>query len=209
MDIEKALAEIGEIRHRLSAQSRFQGLGPVAVALTGIMSFVTGVALQQFPHTLAASAAHYALTWMLVAMVGAALIGVHVLLRSRSIHGCDSGLMLNRIFEQLMPAVFVAIVVTAVFFRSMPHWLGALPGIWLLLASLSLFAATDSLGRRIRWVGMWYFVAGAIALSIGVEQPDLTPSPWLLALPFTVGQLALAVVVAVESRDIRLVNNAD
>lgn len=198
MDLDKALSEIGEIRSRLAEQALFLGFGPVVVAVSGVFAALVGLVQTLMPLRFAADRGEFMKVWILATVVAGLLITGHMLLRVRRLHGEHGGRMLNRIFEQLMPAVFASVVVTAIFFRFAPEMLNMLPGLWLLLASLAVFAMSPGLGRFIRFVAFWYFICGATVLVIGLMQPDAVLSPWVMAIPFMVGQLAMAAALKVE-----------
>jgi len=59
--------------------------------------------------------------------------------------------------------------------------------------SLGIFASCRFLPRQMFIVGIWYLAAGltCLALSGGVE----TVSPWLMGIPFGIGQLLVAAVL--------------
>jgi len=68
-----------------------------------------------------------------------------------------------------------------------------LPGLWLVLVSLGLFAAVPSLPRGIMLAAGWYFVAGCTVLMLSAAGASL--SPWMMGVPFAVGQVLLAAVI--------------
>jgi len=200
MDLNKALSEISEIRSHLAGQELFQGFGPASVACTGLLAMLVAGAQILMPESLAADQSGFVLCWVFAAFVASLFIAAHMWYRAKELHGTQSGAMLNRIFEQLMPPVFVVVVVTVVFVRFAQPMLNALPGFWLLMAALAVFAMASSLGSRMRIVGVWYFLSGATVLLIGLLQPQAVLSPWLLGLPFLIGQLAMAAVLKLENR---------
>jgi len=200
MDINKALSEIDEIRSCLAGHTLFQGFGPVAIACTGVLAGLLGIAQQLMPQALASGQMHYLLVWVFATIVASVFITGHMWFRSRALHGTQSGVMLNRLFEQLVPPVFVTLVVTIVFLHSAADAMNALPGIWLLMAALASFAMASSLGNRMRLVGIWYLLSGSTVLALGLQQPETVLSTWLLAIPFMVGQLSMAAVLKLESQ---------
>ncbi len=202
MDLDKALSEIDEIRNHMAEQALFQGFGPVSVACTGVLALLLALAQVLFAEKLAATREEFLLTWVFATVIASIFITAHMWYRARSLHGTQSGAMLNRIFEQLVPPVFTVFVVTVAFIQFANAAINALPGLWLLLAALASFAMASSLGNRMRFVGVWYFIAGTIVLVAGLQQPGDTISPWFLGLPFLIGQLCMAVVLKLESRSL-------
>ena len=199
MDLDKALSEISEIRSHLAGQELFQGFGPASVACTGLFAMFVAMAQTAMPASLAADQRGFILFWVFAAFVASLFITAHMWHRAKELHGTQSGAMLNRIFEQLVPPVFVVVVITMVFVRFAEPLLNALPGLWLLMAALAAFAMASSLGSRMRIVGVWYFLCGATVLLVGLQQPQIVLSPWLLGVPFLIGQLAMAVVLKLEN----------
>jgi len=200
MDLDKALSEINQIRGHLAGQELFQGFGPVSVACTGILSILLSLLQVLVPEHLAANRLDFILIWVFGTFIASLFMTAHMWYRSKELHGTQSGAMLNRLFEQLMPPVFAVVVMTVVFIQCAEPLINALPGLWLLMAALSSFAMASSLGNGMRFVGVWYFICGATVLIIGLNQPETVLSPWLLGVPFLIGQLSMAAVLKFESR---------
>ena len=68
-----------------------------------------------------------------------------------------------------------------------------LPGLWQLLFSLGVFASRRFLPTPMVWVGIWYLVCGLASLMI--ESGTTTFSPWIMGIPFGIGQLLVAAVL--------------
>jgi hypothetical protein len=62
-----------------------------------------------------------------------------------------------------------------------------------LLLSVGLFAAARNLVQGVKLVAAWYFVTAFVVLLLSMKNELL--SPWLMAVPFTCGQLLMAVVL--------------
>lgn len=200
MDLDKALSEIDEIRSHLAGQVLFQGFGPVSVACTGLFAVLVALAQVLMPTVLASDRLEFLLVWVFATCIASMFITAHMWHRAKELHGTQSGAMLNRLFEQLMPPVFVVLVITAAFFKFAQSPINALPGLWLLMAALASFAMASSLGNRLRIVGVWYFLTGAAVLVIGLNKPEIVLSPWLLGVPFLIGQLSMAAILKLENR---------
>jgi len=202
MDIDKALSEIGEIRSQMAGQALFQGFGPVCVACTGVLAGVTALAQSFFSKALANEQSVYLMVWIAVTVICSVFVAAHMWFRANALHGTQSGAMLNRIFEQLVPPLSAVLVITVAFMQFAPSATNALPGLWLMMAALATFSMASSLGNRMRLVGVWYFISGAVVLVLGLNEPLLVMSPWVLGVPFLIGQLAMAAVLKLESRNI-------
>jgi len=199
VDLDKALSEIGEIRSQMARQVLFQGFGPVAVVCTGVLALVFVVAQVLAPAVLCASPLNFVFAWVGITFVASIFIVAHMWHRSRLLHGTQSGALLNQVFEQLVPPVCATIAVTWVFTQFSESLANVLPGLWLMFAALACFSMAASLGNRMRFVGGWYFVCGSVVLIAGLKQPLDVLSPWLLAIPFFIGQIAMALVLKLET----------
>jgi hypothetical protein len=73
-----------------------------------------------------------------------------------------------------------------------------LPGLWQVVFSLGVFSSCQFLPRAIFAVGVWYLAAGLICLALG--NGAWTLSPWIMGVPFGVGQLLVAVVLQLDYR---------
>jgi hypothetical protein len=49
------------------------------------------------------------------------------------------------------------------------------------------------LPRSVAWASAWYLLSGATVLALAASTR--TPTPWMMGLPFGVGQLILAILL--------------
>jgi hypothetical protein len=190
-DIDKALADISSIKSQLAAGTMFRGFGPAVMALTGLIAL--SVAAVQAWVSPPATPQTYVAAWVITAGAAIMLSGVEVIARTRRQHGGLADAILINALEQFLPAAFAGIALTAVIWTFAPAVLWTLPGLWQVLVSLGLFAAGRTLPREVRWVAGWYMVTGCAALALTASSPAL--NPWVMGLPFGIGQLALAAVL--------------
>ena len=97
------------------------------------------------------------------------------------------------VVEQMLPALVAGALVTAGLLRWAPHAGGLLPGLWQLLFALGIFASCRHLPRGIVAIGCWYLATGFLCLRLSEGAQAL--SPWLMAVPFGLGQLAAAAIL--------------
>jgi hypothetical protein len=95
--------------------------------------------------------------------------------------------------EGFLPAGGAGLCLGLVFARFAPDQLWMLPGLWQVLVGLGLFASARILPRTVPLAGAWYLLAGLTVLAFASEARHL--SPWLMGLPFAVGQGLLAVII--------------
>jgi hypothetical protein len=67
-----------------------------------------------------------------------------------------------------------------------------------MLIALVGFASVSSLPRAIVWPAGWYFVCATVVLVLAAR--DGTLSPWMMGVPFGVGQLIVAATLHRDSR---------
>lgn len=192
-DVDRALADITSIRSHLAAGTLFRGFGPAVVAATGGLAIVTAAAQSVWRDELAHEPLTFILCWVVTALVGSGLIGAEMLARSRRHHaGLADAMILNAI-GQFLPAGLAGAALACVLLRFAPETLWMLPGLWQVLVALGIFASLRCLPRAVASVGAWYFAAGLGTLIVASSEQSL--SPWLMGLPFAVGQLLMAAVL--------------
>jgi len=192
-ELDKALADIGDIRSRMAVGTTFQGFGPTVITMTGLLALALGALQTLMPAVLVISNSTYLGAWIVLACLCALLIGVEMVARSHRIHGGLADAMLANAVEQFLPAAVGGIMLTTVLFRFQAELLWMLPGLWQLLLAVGLFASARNLVRGVKLVAGWYFVSAFVVLVMSMETSVL--SPWLMALPFFVGQLMMAAVL--------------
>ena len=191
-DLHKALADIGNIRLQLAAGTMFRGFGPSVIALTGVLALVTAAVQALWPDA-HPDAIVFLGTWVSVAIVAAALIGIEMLARTRRHHAGLADAALFNAVEHFVPFGAAGAVIGAILLRFAPDTAWMLPGLWQMLIGLGLFAALRFLPRSVAIAGAWYFLAGAAVLMLSSETRSL--SPWAMGVPFGIGQLLLALIL--------------
>lgn len=192
-DLDRALADIANIRSHLAAGTMFRGFGPAVVAVTGLLAIATAGARAIWPEILAGDALTMLIGWLVTAVVSALLVLAEMLARSRRHHGGLADAMIWNAIQQFLPAGFAGGAVGLVLARFAPDSLWILPGLWQILVALGIFASLRTMPSAIALVGAWYFVAG-IAVMIIASSAD-TLSPWVMGLPFAAGQFLMAAVL--------------
>ena len=82
-----------------------------------------------------------------------------------------------------------------------------LPGLWQIVFSLGFFASCRLLPRPMFAVGVWYLAAGLASLAFASGAHAF--SPWAMAVPFGIGQLADGRVVLYRGRPERSMPKPD
>jgi len=192
-DIDRALADISDMRNQLAAGTMFRGFGPAVMALSSGLAGTAAISQSLWPDLLTADNTTYLLTWLVMAAIAVSLICAEVYARSHRHHGGLADAIVLNAFEQFLPAGFAGLATTVVIWKFAPQALWTLPGLWQVFLALGIFAGARSLPRAVRWIGGWYFVSGFTVLMLASSVTTL--SPWLMGVPFTLGQLALGGVL--------------
>lgn len=188
-DLDKALADILEIRTQLAAGTAFRGYGPGAAALTGVIALAMA-ATQSFFVTDAAEPLTFFTGWIAAAALAAVVIGVEMVARTRRHHAGLADEMLFNAAQQFLPALAVGVLLLIALWTFAPDTMWMLPGLWQILVGLGIFASLRTMPRNFVLGGAWYVVAGFVVLMLAAETRVL--SPWLMGIPFGVGQLLIA-----------------
>jgi hypothetical protein len=171
----------------------FRGYRSWTVGFSGVVGLAAAVA-QAFwlPEPTQRLSAYLAL-WIGVAAVNVAVIGAEIWMRAQA-----SGSVVTRratlfAIEQFLPSLVVGGMLTLVIFRRAGQVAWMLPGLWALVFSLGIFASCRLLHRAVSLAGLWYLACGLLALAWG--QGEAALSPWLMGVPFGVGQILTAVIL--------------
>jgi hypothetical protein len=193
MELRDALTQISEIRRQVARTEVFRGYKSLPVAFSGALAVAAAV-FQEFwiPDPSKAIGAYLTL-WLGAALVSALAAGVEMALRywrtDSAIHRDITWLAL----EQFLPAIFAGGLLTLVLALSAPESLWLLPGLWQILFSLGIFASYRLLPRATWSVALFYMITGILCVSFARDQYAL--SPWVMGVPFGLGQLCAAAVL--------------
>lgn len=193
-ELQRALSDIHSIRNQVARGTEFRGYGPASIALSGLLAMVVAAVQTQW------AARHgkidlsvWVAVWAGTAAVSVLLTGIDTFARARRVHLGFAREMIQSAVEQFLPAVMVGFLLTVVMMRVAPQDCWMLPGLWELIFSLGVFASCRFLPRQMFAVGVWYLAAGLFCLAAGSSARAL--SPWMMGIPFGVGQLLVAAVL--------------
>jgi hypothetical protein len=192
-DLEKALADISEIRSQMARGTEFRGYGPATLAATGGLALLAAFAQALWLPRPGAQVGLYVALWGATAVISVTLIGLDMVLRSRRMHSGLAQEMIWAAVEQFLPAGVAGGLLTLILLQYSPDDLWMLPGLWQIVFSLGVFACCRFLPRAIFAVGIWYLVAGLACLVFA--QGAYVLSPWAMGLPYGVGQLLVAAIL--------------
>ncbi len=200
-NLNEALAQISAIRSEIARGTEFHGYGPASVATSGLIALLVAACQAHWVKMASHDFRSYFSIWIATAAVSLTLTGIETVLRARRVHSSFASEMIYRAAEQFLPALAAGLLLSVVVIRFAPHAVWMLPGLWQVIFSLGVFASCRFLPRQMFLVGMWYLACGLICIGAGSEDSLL--SPWLMGVPFGIGQLLVAAVLRFGYREER------
>ena len=179
-NVDKALADISEIRSQMAAGRMFRGFGPAVVALTGVFAALLTSAQMIWPDALAPTELALLGWWIFAAFLSVIFIGIEMFALSRRYHGGLADSMITNAVQTFLPIGAVGAVIGFVVLKNAPDSAWLLPGLWQLLIAIGIFSSLKFLPKLVAIAGGWYFVAGAAVLIWGSLGQLLTPMTCLL-----------------------------
>ncbi len=186
-----ALSCLADIHAHLAKGEVYRGLESRPVLWSGVLGLAAGFAQPVlFPLV---DARLFVIYWLLVAGA-AALVGISGAVVSYLLDNDSVSRRRARIVAgQFAPCVAAGVFIPLALLGNLEHTVGLLPGLWAMLYALGLFAARPYLPHHLGWVGLYFLVAGTLLLQL--LPRDAVPSPWHIAVVFSIGQGALAFVL--------------
>jgi hypothetical protein len=197
-EVERAIAEIGDIRAKLAASTRFRGYAPEALVVVAAISLLVAVAQTLWPASLAYDNASQIVVWAVVLLGSFASVALEAAARSRRQHGEMGPAMLRGALSIIVPVVFTAVALGAGIALFSPAALWIVPAIWLFLIAIAVFSSRQTLPPAIIWAAAWYLASGTALIVLAGPEGRLTP--WMMGVPMTVGHLLVAWTLRSESR---------
>jgi hypothetical protein len=197
-DLDRALADISEIRSQLARGSEFRGYGAATLAATSGLAVLAALAQARWLPEPAKDPLAYIALWSAAATLSVIIIGMETVTRSRRMHSGLAQEMILSAVEQFLPAGLAGVLLTAVLFRFVPESLWMLPGLWQVVFALGVFGACRFLPRPMLAVGGWYLASALVCLVLA--RGPYAFSPWAMGAPFGIGQLMVASVLQYHAR---------
>jgi len=192
MQLGEALAQIGEIRSQMERVQAFRGYRSETVAASGLFALLAGLVQWTWIPAPATDFGRYLFVWLAAAMLSIVVAGGGIV-RRYSLATSSERARTRQAVAQFWPTLLVGGLTTAVIARSLPRALSMLPGLWMILFSLGVFASSSVLPRAVRWVGVFYVLCGLVAL--GLADSSWALHPCVMALPFAIGQFSSALIL--------------
>lgn len=190
MNVRDALSQIADIRQQVARAQSFRGYRAATTAMTGLIAIVTAlvhVSIAPPGHGLRVD--HYLYLWFAAAMLSLAIVGSEMWLRvRRSGSEMQRDLTLAAV-EQFTPALVTGLLLTIVITEFAWENVWMLPGLWMVLFAMGIYASRRVLPRFSSAVAGFYLLAGLTVLAM---HRDAGMRPWVMGSVFGVGQLMAA-----------------
>jgi len=194
-ELERALADIAEVRERLAAAQRFRGYSALAAAISGLFALVAG-AVQALLIGTPANAHDGRVYFAIWFVCCAASIAVN--------YGAIAQWFVNdasarerwqtrTVGLSILPAVILGAALSFASLRIQEF--GLLPGIWFGCYGVGLFASRLTIPRAVLPIAGAFVAIGAALL---FAPPPLSLQSWIPAVGFGLAQLMIAILVARE-----------
>jgi hypothetical protein len=196
MEVERALADLAEVRDRLASVQEFHGYSASAAALSGVIALIAGaVQWVVAPHPQSAADFQRYLTIWLACLAAALAINYGALLiwylRNARLH---ERRQTRTVGIAILPAIGLGAVLTL---AMIGHGLiGLLPGVWFASYGIGLFASRAMLPRGAIYAACAFGVAGAALILAPNDNAPL--AFWVMPAGFGIGQSVLGYLLSLD-----------
>lgn len=192
-DLDRALADIAEVRERLAGAQRFKGYSALAAGASGAFAVVAGIVqalLVGTPQGSHDGRIYFAIWFVCCAASIAVNYGAiaHWFVNDAS---ARERWQTRTVGLSILPAVVVGAAFSAALLQQ--ELFAFLPGIWFACYGVGLFASRLTVPRGVMGVAAAFTAAGIVML---FAPAAVTLQPWVLAAGFGAGQLTIAYLVA-------------
>lgn len=193
MNLQDAIAQIGEIQTQLERTQTFRGYRSVAVGTTGLLACAGSVVQSLWLTNPAGSVNKWLALWITIAAASVVIAGWELMQRVYDKESPYQSRASRSALKQFVPCLCAGIAVTWALLTAAPETAWALPGIWSVLFSMGVFSSLMILPRGGFTIALHFLLAGIICLRFG-NGPN-TLAPWTMFITFGVGQLVAASVL--------------
>jgi hypothetical protein len=197
VEVERALADLVEVRDRLASVQRFRGYSSRVAALMGAIAVLGGVVqLAVVPHPSSADDVRlYLGIWLSCLACALALYYGNLLgWRARN-SGRHARHQSRTVSLSILPALGLGAVLSlAVYLQGVP---AMLPGIWYACYGLGLFASRTLVPKGVMYVAAMFGLVGAALLLMPNQW--LAMAWWVMTAGFAIGQFWIARLIALET----------
>jgi len=198
MEVERALADLAEVRDRLASVQRYRGYAGQAAVVSGVLAVGAGLVqalVAPIPQTPDSLRAYYEI-WFACLFVALGInYGAGLLWYVRT-HVHQERRQTRTAGLTMLPAVLLGAVLTLALILHGIAWM--LPGVWYAVYGLGLIAARGMLPKEVSTVAIAFGVIGAMLLLSPNEALPL--SWWVMPLGFGIGQMLIGSFIISEAK---------
>jgi len=196
-ELERALADIAEVRERLAGVQRFRGYSAGAAILSGFFALAAGILqaiLVPSVQTAAEGRVYFAIWFVCCAASMAVNYGAiaHWYLNDAS---ARERWQTASVGFSILPALVVGAAIAFALLRL--NAIALVPAVWYACYGVGLFASRTTIPRRVVPLAV-AFIAAGIALLF--TAPHIALAWWIMAAGFGGGQIAIGLAVAKDGR---------
>jgi len=196
VEVERALADLTEVRDRLASVQRFRGYSSRVAAVSGGIALLGGlVQAQLVPHPSSlADVRLYVTIWISCLVAALAVYYGNLLGWYLRNDGRHARYQSKTVSLSLLPALALGAVLSlAAYLHGVP---AMLPGIWYACYGLALFASRNHVPRGVLSVAAMFGLIGAALLLMPDQWSAL--AWWVMAAGFAIGQFWIGWLIAAE-----------
>jgi hypothetical protein len=196
MQLRDALSQIAEIRQQMARGQIFRGYRSATTAFSGFTALAAGALQTVLVPDPQSHPADFVLLWLAAAAISLIVVAAEMILRTKRSHSPMQRQLTLLAVEQFVPSIVAGALLTWVFYDFLHQQIWMLPGLWMILFALGVFASARLLPRPVFAVAGFYLIAGIFTLV--ASQPGGNGwafSPWLMATTFALGQSATAAIL--------------
>lgn len=197
VEVERALADLGEVRDRLASVQRFRGYSSRVAALMGVIAVAGGlVQAMVVPHPSSlADVRAYVAIWLACLTAALALYYGNLFVWHARNNGRHARYQSRTVSLSILPALALGAVLSlAVSLQGVP---AMLPGIWYACYGLGLFASRTLVPKGVMYVAAMFGLIGSALLLMPNQWLAMTW--WVMASGFAIGQFWIARLIALET----------
>ncbi|HEY9180351.1 MAG TPA: hypothetical protein VIO32_06495 [Candidatus Baltobacteraceae bacterium] len=194
-DLERALADIAEVRERLGHVQRFRGYSALAAIASGAFALAAGaVQLLAVPPVITAHAGHLYFALWFVCCAASVLVNygaiAHWYVNDAT---ARDRWQTTTVGLSMLPALILGAVLSFALLRA--DLFAFLPGVWYGCYGVGLFASRTMVPRAVVPIAAAFMIAGMGLLFV---PPAIALQWWVLPAGFGMGQLSIGFIIMRE-----------
>jgi hypothetical protein len=195
MELNDALRQIADIQLQMARTRVFRGYRSNTTLFSAGVAAITAVVQAIALPNPAGHLMAYLIMWFSAAMLCIVVVGLGIAVRYwRTDSSLERELTLLAV-EQFIPSLVAGGLLTYILVEVAWSSLWIAPGLWMILFGLGVLASRQLLPREIKWVGAFYLLCGLLAVAWVGSHTAAAYSPWIMGIPFGLGQLAAAIIL--------------